>query len=93
MKRMVLTGAAALMLAGCGGGRSSAVGVNSSESTEITAVGNIVATPSPTATPEADAAPAAAEADNAATAADDNTAAAATDDAADQPAADTVHTD
>ena len=52
MKRLLAAGAAMLALAGCGG-RPSAMGANSSESTEITAVGTIVAnkaepTPAPT---------------------------------------------
>ncbi len=54
MKRVLLAGATALTLAGCGG--SSTVGANSSESSEITAVGNIVAnaaTPAPTPVPTA----------------------------------------
>lgn len=57
MKRLLLAGAVALLLAGCGG--SEAVGANSSESTEISAVGTIVANQvSPTPTPDASEAPA-----------------------------------
>jgi hypothetical protein len=68
MKRLLVAGTAMLALAGCGGGASSVVGANSSDSTEITAVGTIVgnetaATPTPTPTPSET--PTAAATDNA----------------------------
>ena len=83
MKRLLAAGAAMLTLAGCGGG-SSAVGANSSESTEITAVGTIVGNatapaPTPTATPDDTGAMGN---DTAVAAAADATADTATDDAA-----------
>lgn len=64
MRWMMLAGAAALMLAGCGG--TNAVSANSAESTEITATGNLVGAPEatpepdpePTATPSPDVEPA-----------------------------------
>ncbi len=42
MKRLLLASVGALMLPACGGGGGSVVGANSSDSTEITAVGTIV---------------------------------------------------
>jgi hypothetical protein len=51
MKRLLVTGAGLLLLAGCGGS-SDPVGENSAGSVTTTAVGNVVATiPSPTPTP------------------------------------------
>lgn len=55
MKRLLVASVSMLALAGCGSS-SSTVGANSAESTEITAVGNVVANeaaPLPTPTPVA----------------------------------------
>ena len=63
MRRTVLIGAGLLMLSGCGGD-ADAVGENSAGSVKTTAVGRVIATPSPTATAmsEADSAMNAADA-------------------------------
>ncbi len=42
MKRLLLAGVSALMLSACGSGGGSVVSANSTDSTEITAVGTIV---------------------------------------------------
>lgn len=49
MKRLLVAGAGALMLSACGGGGEPPVGANSSDSTEITAVGTIVGNQTPAA--------------------------------------------
>lgn len=54
MRRIMLTGASLMVLAGCGGSQD-AVGANSPDSITTTAVGNVVATipsPTPTLTPD-----------------------------------------
>ncbi|QDZ07989.1 hypothetical protein FPZ24_11255 [Sphingomonas panacisoli] len=75
MKTWLIAGIGLMALSGCSGGSSDAVGENSAGSIKTTAVGEVVATPSPTATPTADAGMTSNDTDATADTASDNAAA------------------